>query len=191
MTPIKTIIRNKTAVAKAVNYIGKTPVWLPANGEATVEFEVWSVADDRQKTAIKSAIREGKIELTVMLLGGNGEYTVAAFDPTGGLQPVKKEPVYVQPKQDPIKQMAAEKDHIVKVGSESSQKALESMGAKPIGFEDEDIIPPREVKNGEPEPVKEELKQEEKPVEDVAAEVDNSDTGAKKASTKKGSKAKA
>lgn len=189
MTPIKTVIRNKTAVAKAVNYIGKSPVWLPANGEATVEFEVWSVADDRQKTALKTAIRDGKIELTVMLLGGNGEYTVAAFDPTGGLQPVKKEPVYLK-STNPIKQMAEEKDHIVKVGSEGSQKALESMGAKPVGFED-DILPTREVKNGEPEPAKEEAKQEETPVEDVAAEADNGDTGAKKASAKKGSKAKA
>ena len=190
MTPVKTIIRNKTAVAKAVNYLGKSPVWLPANGEVTVEFEAWSVADDRQKTALKTAIRDGKIELTVMLLGGNGEYTVAAFDPTGGLQPVKKEPVYLKAT-NPIKQLAEEKDHIVKVGSEGSQKALESMGAKPIGFEDEDIIPPREVKNGEPEPAKEETKQEDKPIGDVAAEADNSDAGAKKAGTKKGSKAKA
>lgn len=190
MTPIKTVIWNKTAVAKAVNYIGKSPVWLPANGEATVEFEVWSVADDRQKTALKTAIRDGKIELTVMLLGSNGEYTVAAFDPTGGLQPVKKEPVYLKAT-NPIKQMAEEKDHIVKVGSEGSQKALESMGAKPVGFEDEDIIPPREVKNGEPEPAKEEVKQEETPVEDTAAVADDSETGAKKASAKKGSKAKA
>ena len=194
MTPIKTVIKNNTAVAKAVNYIGKSPVWLPANGEATVDFEVWSVADDSQKTAIKTLIQNGTIELTVMVLGKDGEYTVASFDPTGGAKvAAKKEPVYLKP-QDPIKQIAAEKDHIVKVGSQGSQKALESMGAKPVGFEDEDILPAREVKNGEPEPA-EEAKQEEKPeevaAEDTAATADNGESGAKKAGTKKGSKAKA
>lgn len=192
MTPIKTVIKNNTAVAKAVNYIGKSPVWLPANGEATVDFEVWSVADDSQKTAIKTLIQNGTIELTVMVLGKDGEYTVASFDPTGGAKAAaKKEAVYLKP-QDPIKQIAAEKDHIVKVGSQGSQKALESMGAKPVGFEDEDILPAREVKNGEPA---EEAKQEEKPeevaAEDTAAAADNGEAGAKKAGTKKGSKAKA
>ena len=191
MTPIKTIIRNKTSVAKAVNYIGKSPVWLPADGEAVVDFEVWSVADDSQKAAIKTSILADRIALTVMVLGSNGEYTVADFDPTGGAEPVKKEPVYLQPKQNPIKELANEKDHIVKVGSENSQKALESMGAKPIGFQDEDIISPREIKNGEAEPAKEEAKQEDKPVEDVAVEADSNDAGAKKAGNKKGSKAKA
>ena len=188
MTPIKTIIRNKTAVAKAVNYIGKSPVWLPANGEATVDFEIWSVADDSQKTAIKTLVRNGTIELTVMVLGKDGEYTVAAFDPTAG-EVVATPKVMTAPKaQNPVKKMVDEKDHIVKVGSPESKAALEGMGAKPIGFQDEDIIPPREIKNGEPEP-KEEAAAESAPASDEPAAADNG-TAEKKAA-KKGTKQKA
>lgn len=179
LTPVKTIIRNKKPVAKAVTYIGKSPVWLPANGEVTVDFEIWSVASDSQKTSIKTLINSGAIELTVLLLGPTGEYTVVPFDPCGGVrygvvvEPPKAKPAIL----NPVKQMAEEKDHIVKVGNQETKKILEDMGAKAIGFKDEDIIPPRELKNGEPEP-------QEAPAEEVAEE-----EAPKKA--KKGSKQKA
>ena len=156
MTPIKTIIRNKRPVAKAVNYIGKSPVWLPANGEAVVDFEIWGVADSSQRTSIRTLVQTGAIELSIMVLGANGEYTVVPFDPVGGAKPAapveakKEEPAIL----NPVKQMADEKDHIVKVGSPESKAILEGMGAKAVGFEDE-IIPAREVKNGEPEAAKE------------------------------------
>lgn len=192
MTPIKTIIRNKKPVAKAVNYIGKNPVWLPANGEATVDFEIWSVADDSQKTAIKTLCESGAIELTVMVLGTDGEYTATNFDPTGG----KKRPVAVAPVEKPVtfdtsKNLTQEKDHIVKVGSPETKQTLESMGAKPIGFKEEEILPVREVKNGEPEEVS---KQDDTIKEDNAggtAAADSSETGAKKAGRKKGTKQEA
>ena len=182
LTPVKTIIRNKKPVAKAVTYIGKSPVWLPANGEVTVDFEIWSVASDSQKTSIKTLINSGAIELTVLLLGSNGEYTVVPFDPCGGVrygvvaEPPKAKPAVL----NPVKQMAEEKDHIVKVGNQETKKIMEDMGAKAIGFKDEDIIPPREVKNGEPE-----QKPEDAPVEEAPAE----EEAPKKA--KKGSKQKA
>lgn len=181
LTPVKTIIRNKKPVAKAVTYIGKSPVWLPANGEVTVDFEIWSVASDSQRTSIKTLINSGAIELTVLILGSNGEYTAVPFDPCGGVrsnvvvEPPKTKPAVL----NPVKQMAEEKDHIVKVGNPETKKIMEDMGAKSIGFKDEDIIPPREVKNGEPEPKQEETPAEEAPTEDAP----------KKA--KKGSKQKA
>lgn len=187
MTPIKTIIRNKTAVAKAVNYIGKNPVWLPANGEAVVDFEIWSVADDSQKTAIKTLVRSGTIELTIMVLTKEGEYAAVAFDPTAGEVIATPKVMTAPAKKNDVKKMVDEKDHIVKVGSPESQAALESMGAKPIGFQDEDIIPPREIKNGDPEP-KEEAKQEE-PIKDEPAVADNG--AAEKKAVKKGTKQKA
>lgn len=170
LTPVKTIIRNKKPVAKAVTYIGKSPVWLPANGEVTVDFEIWSVASDSQKTSIKTLINSGAIELTVLLLGSNGEYTVVPFDPCGGVRygvppfdPPKPQPATL----NPVKQMAEEKDHIVKVGSQETKKILEDMGAKSVGFDNDEIIPPREVKNGEPEPKKEEEAPAEEAVEDA------------------------
>lgn len=171
MTPIKTIIRNKKPVAKAVNYIGKSPVWLPANGEAIVDFEIWSVATDSQKTAIKTLCSNGAIELSIMILGSNGEYTVIPFDPIGGVKvaaPVetkREEPAIL----NPVKQMADEKDHIVKVGSAESKAILEGMGAKAVGFEDEDILPPREIKNGEPETAPDAIAKEESPSEPTEA----------------------
>jgi hypothetical protein len=170
LTPIKTIIRNKRSVAKAVNYIGKTPVWLPAEGEVTVDFEIWSVATDSQKTSIKTLCESGAIELSVMVLGPDGTYTVAAFDPTGGAQRItlSSAPTTAPKKAtEPIKQMVDEKDHIVKVGGADTKKILEDMGAKAVGFDNEDIIPAREVKNGEPEPKKEE---EAAPVEEQPEE---------------------
>lgn len=197
MTPIKTIIRNKKPVAKAVNYIGKSPVWLPANGEATVDFEIWSVADDSQKTAIKTLCEAGAIELTVMVLGVDGEYTVTNFDPTGGKKrPVIKAPEAEKPAMfDTTKNMVQEKDHIVKVGGAETKQTLESMGAKPIGFKDEEILPVREVKNGEPEKKEASVKDEATvSTEDNAggtAAADSSETGAKKASRKKGTKQEA
>lgn len=183
MTPIKTIIRNKKPVAKAVNYIGKSPVWLPANGEAVVDFEIWSVADSSQRTSIKTLIQSGAIELSLMVLGSNGEYTVVPFDPVGGAKPVA--PVEVKHEEpailNPVKQMADEKDHIVKVGSPESKAILEGMGAKAVGFEDEDILPAREVKNGEPEETKEE----------VPTAADTSDAAAEAPKKTRKSKAKA
>ena len=167
LTPVKTIIRNKKPVAKAVTYIGKSPVWLPANGEVTVDFEIWSVASDSQKTSIKTLINSGAIELTVLILGSNGEYTVVPFDPCGGVrygvvvETPKTKPAIL----NPVKQMAEEKDHIVKVGNQETKKIMEDMGAKAIGFKDEEILPPRELKNGEPE-----QKAEEAPVEETATE---------------------
>ena len=180
LTPVKTIIRNKKPVAKAVTYIGKSPVWLPANGEVVVDFEIWSVASDSQKTSIKTLCETGAIELSVMLMGSNGEYTVVPFDPIGGkkVTPVVA-PVEPKPKAIlPIKEMVNEKDHIVKVGNAETKKIMEDMGAKAIGFQDEDILPPREVKNGEPE-----QKQEEAPAE--AATEEEAPKKAKKSSKQK------
>jgi len=169
LTPVKTIIRNKKPVAKAVNYIGKTPVWLPAEGEVTVDFEIWSVATDSQKTSIKTLCESGAIELSVMILGPDGTYAVVPFDPTGGAQVItmSSAPVAQKKATEPIKQMVDEKDHIVKVGSQETKKILEDMGAKAVGFEQEDIIKPREVKNGEPEAKEEEPAPAEEPVEEA------------------------
>lgn len=191
MTPVKTIIRNKKSVAKSVNYIGKGTTWLPANGEVTVDFEIWSVANNTQRTAIKTLCANGDLELSVMLLGPNGEYTVVPFDPVGG----KKAPPVVEEKKEepailnPVKQMVDEKDHIVKVGSPESKAILEDMGAKAIGFKDEPL-PAREVKNGDPED-KEEAPQDDATImnaDNVATE--NVEEAPKKAS-KKSSKQKA
>lgn len=181
ISPVKTIIRNKKSVAKAVTYIGKNPVWLPANGEVIVDFEIWSMASDSQKTAIKTLCESGAIELAVMLMGPNGEYSTVPFDPIGGKRVTKvPAPVAVEPKATlPIKEMIEERDHIVKVGTPETKKIMEDMGAKAVGFENEDIIPPRELKNGEPEE-----KQEETPVEEAKEE-------APKKTSKKRSKADA
>ena len=163
MTPIKTIIKNKTSVEKTIHYAGKKPVWLPANGEAVVDFEIWSVADNVQKTAITTLINNGAIELSIMVLSSNGEYTVAQFDPCGGVRKSgavevkREEPALL----NPLKNMTLEKDHIVKVGGTETKAILDSMGAKAVGFDDEEILPPREIKNGEPEPKEAAVEQEE------------------------------
>ena len=158
MSPIKTIIKNNRPVAKAVNYIGESPVWLPSEGTATVDFEIWSVANESQRTAIKTLCASGDIELTIQVLGENGEYMSVPFVPAQKQAPVKKqakkEKEQEKPK-DPVKAIAEEKDHIVKVGGTETKQTLESFGAKAVGFKDDEILPVREVKNGEPEPEKE------------------------------------
>ena len=112
MTPIKTIIRNKTNISKTIHWAGKTTQWLPANGDTVVPFELWSVAEDHQKTAIKAALEAGNIELTIMVLGPNGEYTVAPFNPTGKAAVKKSGPQEVKTI-DTMRSQIEEDDHTV------------------------------------------------------------------------------
>lgn len=182
MSPIKTVIHNNRAVAKAINYVGESPVWLPANGDAVVDYEIWSVANDSQKAAIKALCESGAITLTLMVLGPNGEYTSVVFSPVGGAKPVVKlvkkieEPVVL----NPVKEMVEEKDHIVKVGTPESQAVMENMGAKAVGFKEEEILPVREIRNMEPE----EKKEEQAPAEEAAQDVETTKKTSKKSAKK-------
>ena len=172
MNPIKTIIKNKTAASKTIHWAGKDTKWLPANGETTVPFEVWSVANDAQRVAIKTAVSTGAVELSLRILGDNGEYTVVPFNPCGA-------PVAAAPKPEVVdinttKQQIAELDHTVLVVSTETAHAMEAYGAKPVPMGgDEEILPVRELKNGEPEQAAEapaeEPKQETEPVAEEAA----------------------
>lgn len=167
MTPIKTIIRNKTNTSKTIHWAGKSTQWLPANGDTVVPFELWSVADDSQKTAIKAAIAAGNIELTVMVLGPSGEYTLAPFSPTGTA--VDKKPGFQEVKTiDTMRSQIEEDDHTVRVSNKETQEIMSAYGAKRSkpGAEDEPI-PMREVKNGEPEAAEQ---PKEEPVEAPAQE---------------------
>ena len=172
MNPIKTIITNKTAASKTIHWAGKDTKWLPANGQTTVPFEVWSVATDAQRVAIKTAVATGAIELSLRVLGNNGEYAVVPFNPCGAPAPSSpaSQPVDI----NTTKQQVAELDHTVRVVSTETANVMEAYGAKPVpvGAEDEEL-PVRELKNGEPEQAaeeaKEEPKQEEAPATGEAA----------------------
>ena len=156
MTPIKTIITNKSPVSKTVYWAGKETLWLQGNAKTEVPFELWSVAEDHQKTAICSSIRDGQIELALAVLGSNGEYTTVEFNPLGKIedQPVVKQAS--APKvMDTTKQQVAELDHTVRVTSTETATMLEGLGAKKVTSADDDPLPPRELKNGEPEQVEE------------------------------------
>lgn len=173
MTPIKTIIRNKTNTSKTIHWAGKDTHWLPAGGDTVVPFEIWSVADAAQKNAIKAAVASGTVELTIMVLGPNGEYTVAAFSPNGA-EPVRKQVFQEIKNIDTTRTQIEEDDHTVRVNSKDTDNVMAAYGAKKMtpGKED-DPLPLREVKNGEPEPVAEAAPQE-APVE-AEAEVEQAE----------------
>lgn len=177
MIPIKTIIRNKTATSKTIHWAGKETKWLPANGETTVPFEIWSVANDSQKSAIKFALSTGAIELSIMVLGSNGEYSVVPFNPLGKEIELPAEPVKVLDI-DTTKKQIAEIDHTVRVVSTETMNVMEAYGAKPMPVGADEIMPTRELKNGEPAKAEEtpvqgatvEESKEEQPVEEQPAE---------------------
>lgn len=158
MIPIKTIIRNKTNTSKTIHWAGKETHWLQANGETVVPFEIWSVADDAQKNSIKYALETGSIELTLMVLNDKGEYAVIPFNPIGrAAAPAAQQELK---ELDITKKKISETDHTVRVGNTDTSKIMEAYGAKPQPVGSEDILPVREVKNGEPEPVEEPGKEE-------------------------------
>lgn len=156
MTPIKTVILNNTNRAQSISYAGKNLVWLPANGTATVDFDIWSVANDIQREAIKYVCAKKDVELTLMVLGNDGQYMSVSYNPAAGAEMNVVKSVQAPKKStNEVKIMVEDKDHIVKVGGEDTKKSLEALGAKAIGFDDE-ILPVREVKNGVPEEKEEE-----------------------------------
>ncbi len=173
MIPIKTIIRNNTATSKTIHWAGKETKWLPANGETVVPFEIWSVANDSQKNAIKFALSTGAVELSLMVLGSNGEYSVVSFNPLGKEVVVPATPAEVV-HIDTTKQQVAELDHTVRVTSTETANVMSAYGAVKVAANgDDEILPTRELKNGEPEKtVKEEAtveeSKEEKPAEEQA-----------------------
>lgn len=184
MTPIKTIVHNNTAVSKTIHWAGKDTMWLEANADTEIPFEVWSVAEPHQREAILSSVASGSISLTIMVLNSEGEYTSAPFNPLGKqvekqIQKEAREAVSF----DTTKQKVAELDHTVRVTSLDTKNILEGMGAKKVGIgpEDDEILPTREVKNGEPEPVEEPAP--EAPAE--AAPVEEPEKPAKKTRAKK------
>lgn len=184
MTPIYTIIRNKRDTSRTIYWAGKDSKWLAAKSDLIVPFEVWSLAEDYQKEAIKAEMRNDNVELILCVTSTDGKVVQVPFVPYPNLKPAE------QPKQaivsiDTTKQKVAELDHTVKVTSTETSDILKSMGAKPVGFEDE-IVPMREVKNGEPEPVKEAVKEEPKQEATVSEEA-TAEQPVKKTRSKKSS----
>ena len=149
MEPIKTIIRNKTAGSKTIHWAGKDTKWLPGNGETTLPFEVWSVANEAQRTAIKAAIANGSIELSLRVLGDNGEYAIVPFNPCGTPAKIVAQPTPVD--LDTTKKQIAEIDHTVRVVSTETANVMEAYGAKPMPVGTDEVLPVRELKNGTPE----------------------------------------
>lgn len=179
MTPIYTIIRNKRDNSRTIYWAGKDSKWLAAKSDLVVPFEIWTVAEDYQKEAIKAELRAGNVELIVCIASTDGKVVQIPFEPFPNLKPAEA-PKVATVSIDTTKQKVAELDHTVKITSTETANVLESMGAKKVGFEDE-IIPMREVKNGEPEPAKEEAKQEEPTVkEEPPAEQPTKKTRSKK-----------
>ena len=153
MNPIKTIITNKTAASKTIHWAGKDTKWLPAHGETTVPFELWSVANDAQRTAIKTAVSNGSVSLSLRVLGDNGEYTTVPFNPCGA--PVNSNSAAAPVKElDTLKQQVAEMDHTVRVVSTETSNIMGAYGAKAsVPGTDDEPLPIRELKNGTPESV--------------------------------------
>ena len=148
--PIFTIIRNKRNSSRTIYFAGKDSKWLAANSDLIVPFEVWTLAEDYQKEAIKAELKNGNIELIICVTSTDGKVVQVPFEPIP--KTVIPGPVtrYAPELTDTTKEQVAELDHTVKVTSHETASIMEGMGAKPIGFKDEEL-PIREVKNGEPE----------------------------------------
>ena len=165
--PIFTIIRNKRDTSRTIYFAGKDSKWLAANSDLIVPFEVWTLAEDYQKEAIKAELKNGNIELIICVTSTDGKVVQVPFEPVAKTAVPGPATKYAPKPMDTTKEQVAELDHTVKVTSHETAAVLEGMGAKKIGFEDE-VLPARELKNGEPEPKNEDVKEAEATVDKEA-----------------------
>lgn len=166
--PIFTIIRNKRDTSRTIYFAGKDSKWLAANSDLIVPFEVWTLAEDYQKEAIKAELKNGNIELIICVTSTDGKVVQVPFEPFQKTIVPGPATKYAPKQMDTTKEQVAELDHTVKVTSAETASILEGMGAKKIGFADE-VLPARELKNGEPEDKKLERQEPEATAEKEAS----------------------
>lgn len=73
-SPIYTRIVNHYDRDKVLSWAGTYPIFVPANGETTVDFDIWSRATEGQKICMRTELPLGKIELYVGVKGPQGYF---------------------------------------------------------------------------------------------------------------------
>lgn len=155
MSPIKTIIRNLTATPYTVYWAGNKQITIPANGERIVDFEVWSAGTDTQKKGVVKAAGTGSFELSLLVIGKDGNYVEVPYHPE--FTAVKPPPVVYEstasapipgpapevpadafePPKEPIKMKV--KDFNVIATSAESREQMEKLGAIPTSETEQEV----------------------------------------------------
>lgn len=138
MEPITTTIKNNGS-AGTIPWLDRTgPRWVDEGGTITVNYEPWTRADNRSRSAMLAGLSNGIFELTLNILTENGVVHVP-YNPyliCGMGSGVKKTTETVQPKAAETKQETTIKpdgsSHIVVAGgSELSDMGFKAEAVKP------------------------------------------------------------
>lgn len=138
MEPITTTIKNN-GPAGTITWLDRTgPRWVDEGGTITVNYEPWTRADNRSRSAMLAGLSNGIFELTLNILTENGVVHVP-YNPyliCGMGSGVKKTTETAQPKATEIKQETTIKpdgsSHIVVAGgSELSDMGFKAEAVKP------------------------------------------------------------
>ena len=73
-TPIYTKVKNNTQLEKMLHWADRNCIVVEPNGVTTVPYDVWSLADEGQREAIREAVKAGLVQLFVGVMGLNGVY---------------------------------------------------------------------------------------------------------------------
>ena len=106
MTPIATIIQNRTSNGRFANWTGNTKTWLPPNGIVEVPFEIWSVCDKKQRNALIADLQYGTVVLSLRILKPGGNYETVPYNPIASI--VNQEVRHLAPHPGPSESMTEE-----------------------------------------------------------------------------------
>ena len=81
-SPVYTRVVNHYPIDKVLSWAGRNPIFVAANSETTVDYDIWSLASEGQRIAMKAELPKGKIQLFVGVLSPIG-YTETLLDVNG------------------------------------------------------------------------------------------------------------
>ena len=81
-SPVYTRVVNHYPIDKVLSWAGRNPIFVAANSETTVDYDIWSLASEGQRIAMKAELPKGKIELYVGVKGPQG-YSETLLDILG------------------------------------------------------------------------------------------------------------
>ena len=81
-SPVYTRVVNYYPIDKVLSWAGRNPIFVAANSETTVDYDIWSLASEGQRIAMKAELPKGNIQLFVGVLSPIG-YTETLLDIDG------------------------------------------------------------------------------------------------------------
>lgn len=100
-TPISTLIINPCNTGRRINWTGEGAVWVDANSNVEVPYDVWSKADRKQRESIIADCRSKRVELLLRVVKADGQEIFIGYDPSVLFNPV----AHTETAEAPVKQM--------------------------------------------------------------------------------------